>query len=237
MIKPTMMRVKGDGVKINLAIWEGKGDPILCIHGITANCRCWDKIAEELSPERTIMAMDLRGRGLSDKPATGYSLEHHLKDILCIMDNLKLNRITLMGHSLGAFITLGFAAMHPGRVNKVVLVDGAGDLSKEQMDHVFVGIKPALDRLSLAFPTMDEYMEKMKEAPYMQPWSEYIETYYRYEIEEIEGVYKTNIEAAHIREEAANVRKIDCRSLCLSAGIGQSSIPEPHAEKLRRAIA
>ncbi len=213
MTEPIMKSVKGDGVKINLAVWEGKGDPILCIHGITANCRCWDKIAEVLSPERTIIAMDLRGRGLSDKPATGYSLDHHLKDILCIMDDLKLDRITLMGHSLGAFITLGFAAMHPDRVNKIVLVDGAGDLSKDQMDSVFVGIKPALDRLSLTFPSKNDYVEKMKAAPYMQPWSDYIENYYLYEINETEGRYRTNIDINHILEEAANVRKIDCRSL------------------------
>lgn len=73
--------------------------------------------------------------------------EYHMKDIIAVMDDLNLEKIMLMGHSLGAFISLMFAAHHPDRVEKVVLVDGAGDLSQEQLDQVFVGIKPALDRL------------------------------------------------------------------------------------------
>ena len=50
MIEPTMKRAKGDGVEIQLAIWEGKGDPVLCIHGLTANCRSWDRIASPWRP-------------------------------------------------------------------------------------------------------------------------------------------------------------------------------------------
>ncbi len=43
MSGPKMIKAKGDGVKIQLAVWEGKGKPILCVHGLTANCRCWDR--------------------------------------------------------------------------------------------------------------------------------------------------------------------------------------------------
>jgi pimeloyl-ACP methyl ester carboxylesterase len=50
----------------------------------------------------------------------------------------------------------------------------------------------------------------MKAAPYIQPWSAVTETYYRYEIEAIEGGVQTNIAPAHIQEEAANIRKVDC---------------------------
>jgi hypothetical protein len=50
----------------------------------------------------------------------------------------------------------------------------------------------------------------MKEAPYIHPWSAAIETYYRYEIEEVEDGVRTNIDPAHIQEEAANIRKLDC---------------------------
>ena len=45
-----MKKVKGDGVEINLAVWEGAGKPILCVHGITANCRCWDVLAGDFEP-------------------------------------------------------------------------------------------------------------------------------------------------------------------------------------------
>ena len=210
MTEPIMKKVQGDGVQINVAIWEGRGKPILCIHGITANCRCWDPLAEVLAPEYLIMAMDLRGRGQSDKPSQGYSLEYHLKDINCLLDDLGLERAVIMGHSLGAFIGLAFAAEYPDRTDQLILVDGAGDLSPEQFDEVFTGIKPALDRLGQVFPSADAYLDKMKAAPYIQPWSAVIETYYRYELEAVEGGGRTNIDPAHIQEEAANVRQVKC---------------------------
>jgi pimeloyl-ACP methyl ester carboxylesterase len=210
MAEPIMKRVKGDGIEINLALWQGAGLPILCIHGITANCRCWDTLAETLAPQHQVMAMDLRGRGQSDRPSRGYALAYHLRDINCLLDDLKIERAVIMGHSLGAFIGLAFAAEYPGRVDRLILVDGGGDLSQEQMEKVFAGIKPALDRLGQVFPTADAYLEKMKAAPYIQPWSAVTETYYRHEIETIEGGVRTNIAPAHIQEEAVNIRKVDC---------------------------
>jgi len=139
MAEPIMKRVKGDGIEINLAMWEGAGQSILCIHGITANCRCWDTLAETLAPQHHVMAMDLRGRGQSDRPSQGYSLEYHLQDINCLLDDLDIDRAVIMGHSLGAFIGLAFAAEYPGQVERLILVDGGGDLSQEQLEKVFVG--------------------------------------------------------------------------------------------------
>jgi pimeloyl-ACP methyl ester carboxylesterase len=210
MAEPIMNKVKGNGIEINLAVWEGAGKPILCIHGITANCRCWDTLAESLTPEYQVIAMDLRGRGQSDKPSQGYALDYHLQDINCLLDDLGLDQAVIMGHSLGAFIGLAFAAEYSERVDRLILVDGGGDLSKEQMEKVFVGIKPALDRLGQVFPSAEAYLEKMSAAPYIQPWSSVTETYYRYEIEAVEGGVQTNIAPAHIQEEAENIRKVDC---------------------------
>ena len=67
-------------------------------------------------------------------------------------------------------------------MDRLILVDGGGNLSKEQMGKVFVGIKPALDRLGQVFPSVDTYLEKMKAAPYIQTSSCAIETDYRHEI-------------------------------------------------------
>jgi pimeloyl-ACP methyl ester carboxylesterase len=208
--EPIMKKVKGDGIQINLAKWQGTGTPILCIHGITANCRCWDTLVEALTPEYHVFAMDLRGRGQSDKPSKGYALEYHLRDINCLLDDLKIDRAVIMGHSLGAFIGLAFAAEFSDRVDRLILVDGGGDLSQEQMEKVFIGIKPALDRLGQVFPSAEAYLEKMSAAPYIQPWSLVTERYYRYEIEEVEGGVRTNINPAHIQEEAENIKKVDC---------------------------
>jgi pimeloyl-ACP methyl ester carboxylesterase len=215
MNEPIMKRLQGDNLKINAAFWKGGSKTILCLHGITANCRSWDLMANALSPEYNIIAIDLRGRGKSDKPEKGYSPDNHIQDIICLMDDLNIEKLILMGHSLGAFISLLFAARYSERVEKLILVDGAGDLTKAQMDQVFDGIKPALDRLTQAFDSVEAYIENMKSAPYIHPWLPNIEAYYKYEIEEVKDSVKvkTNINPAHIQEEAQNVRKIDCASL------------------------
>jgi pimeloyl-ACP methyl ester carboxylesterase len=211
MPEPIMIKAKGDGIKIQLAVWEGKGKQILCIHGITANSRFWDCLASALSPHHRVIAIDLRGRGLSDKPPTGYSIEHHCKDVLAVMNDQCLERPVLMGHSLGAFISLVFAAQYPPRVDRLILVDGGGKLSETQMAKVFAGIKPSLDRLGQVFPSLEAYLSQMKQAPYLQPWNSYMETYFRYEIEEVEGGVRSRVHPKHIEEEAQNLGKVDSR--------------------------
>jgi len=209
MAEPTMIKAKGSGIAIQLAVWKGKGKPILCIHGLTANCRCWDLIASSLSPRHKVIAMDLRGRGLSDSPSSGYSVEHHCRDILSLMDDLNLDRPVLMGHSLGAFISLVFAAQHPQRVDRLILVDGGGKLSKDQMDKVFAGIKPSLDRLGQIFPSFKSYISLIKQAPFMHPWNSYLATYFRYEVEQMAGGVRSRVDPKHIEEESTNLRKMD----------------------------
>jgi len=211
MPKPKMIKAKGDGIQIQLAIWEGKGRPILCIHGLTANSRFWDCMASALSPQHRVIAMDIRGRGLSDKPNTGYSIERHCRDILALMDDQGLERAVLMGHSLGAFISLVFAAKHPQKVSRLILVDGGGKLSETQMSKVFAGIKPSLDRLGKTFPSFKDYVSQMKQAPYLQPWNSYMETYFHYEVEKVKGGLRSRVHPKHIKEEAKNLGKVDSR--------------------------
>jgi len=209
MAKPSMIRAKGDGIKIQLGVWKGKGKEILSVHGITANCRCWDLIASSLSPRHKVIAMDLRGRGLSDSPSSGYSVNHHCRDILSVMDDLNLERPVLMGHSLGAFISLVFAAEHPQRVDRLILVDGGGKLTDTQMAKVFAGIKPSLDRLGKILPSFKSYLSLIKQAPFMHPWNSYLETYFRYEVEKVAGGVRSRVDPKHIEEESANLKKVD----------------------------
>jgi len=211
MTEPKMIKANGDGIKIQLAVWEGKGKQILCIHGITANSRFWDCLASALAPHHRVIAMDLRGRGLSDKPPTGYSIEYHCKDILALMNDRGLERPVLMGHSLGAFISLVFSAKYPQRVDRLILVDGGGKLTKTQMNKVFTGIKPSLDRLGKTFPSFEDYISQMKQAPYLQPWNSYMETYFHYEVEKVKGGLRSRVHPNHIEEEAKNLGKVDSR--------------------------
>ncbi len=246
MTEPIMRKVNGDGITIQLAVWEGKANQVLCVHGLTANCRCWDVIASSLAPGNTITAIDLRGRGLSDKPSTGYSMRHHIQDIFCVLNDLKQEKMVLMGHSLGAFIALAFAAHYPERTEKIILMDGGGQLTQDQWDKVTVAIKPSLDRLGQVFPSFEAYVTLMKQAPFLQPWSQAIERYFQYESEAVEGGVRSRINPANIQEEIENIQqevpseyypKVSCPVLILRATNGILSrddlvLPESAVEKM-----
>jgi pimeloyl-ACP methyl ester carboxylesterase len=247
----TMKRAKGDGIEIQLAIREGRGKHILCLHGLTANCRCWDVIAANLSPAHSITAVDFRGRGFSDKPPTGYSWQHHVQDMFSVLEGIGLNRTVLMGHSLGAYISMAFAARYPDRVEKLILIDGGGELPQAHWDRVDFVIKPSLDRLGQIFSSFEAYIENLKKAPILQPWSQAIEDYFRYESEEADDGVRSRIHPDHIREEMRNTRKetpsefypeITCPVLLLRATNGILSeedlvVPEYAAERMMKEIA
>ncbi|MCP4668087.1 MAG: alpha/beta hydrolase, partial [Deltaproteobacteria bacterium] len=226
--------------------WEGTKRELVCVHGLTANCRCWDRIVAALEPACRVTAMDLRGRGLSDKPATGYAIERHVRDVNCVLADQGLEKVVLMGHSLGAYVSLAFAARYPDQVMGLILVDGAGDLSEEQWDEIEGVIKPSLDRLAQVVPTFDDYVAPLKEVPFLQPWNPFLDVYFRYEIEETEGGIRSRIHAEHIREEILHIRQfnaapiypgISCPVLILRATEGILSqedlvLPEAAAEKM-----
>ena len=209
MIEPAMKRVRGDGVEIQLALWEGGGDAILCIHGLTANCRSWDRIASVLAPDYRVLAMDLRGRGLSDKPEKGYFVEQHVEDVYHVLKDLGLREVVLMGHSLGAFVSLAFASRYSRLVKKLILVDAGGRLTQTQWDKIETGIKPSLARLGQTFPTFEDYIRPLKQAPFLQPWTSFLDTYFRYEMEEVKGGLRSRTRADHMLEEIENIRRFD----------------------------
>jgi len=186
-------------------------------------------IASGLTPAHSILALDLRGRGHTDKPPTGYSLQHHTRDIFYLLNDLDLKQVILMGHSLGAYVALAFAAAYPDRVEKIVLVDGGGELPRDQWDKIDLAIKPSWDRLGQVFPSFEAYIENLKQASILQPWSQEIENYFRYESEEVEGGVRSRSHRGHILEDKQYVQqaaaseyypKLNCPVLILRATDG-----------------
>src|SRR5690242_77676 len=179
-----MLRVAVDSVSLAVAEWPGpaRGPAVVCIHGLTANHTCWASIADVLSPVYRVIAYDLRGRGESDKPPTGYSLERHNADLRGLLDHFGLGKAVLLGHSLGAHIALRFAAVHPERVAKLVLVDGGLDVRAEVLD----SLRPAVDRLGVEFPSLDMFLGFVRALPMFEGrWNDYLERYFRYDVEDL----------------------------------------------------
>ncbi len=209
MTEPIMKTVPGQGVSIQLARWGETGRTLFCIHGIAANCRCWDTLASTLAPEHRVIAMDLRGRGRSDHPPSGYSLHHHMEDILSVLDHLEIRKTAIMGHSMGASLAVALGALHPDRVERMVLMDGGGKLSLRQLVKVARGIQPSLDRLGRVFPSFEAYCGHMKKAPYFNHWTSRLEAYFRYDAEDVTGGVRSRIHPDHVREDRENMGKID----------------------------
>ena len=214
---PVLTKASGAGAAIALGWWFDPAElpkgAVLCVHGLTANLRCWDQIALSLGAEYRFVAMDLRGRGHSDQPATGYCLQAHVEDIRAVLDDLLIGRITLMGHSLGAYVSLAFAAAYPERMERLILVDGGGDLPPEQWERVNQAIKPALARLGSVSPTFEDYVAPLKASPLFQPWTQTIEEYFRYEIIETQGGVRSRIHPENIWEEAESLVKVDVAAM------------------------
>ncbi len=111
-------------VRLSVRDHPGGSPPILALHGLASNARWWDLVAERLSPGMRVVAPDLRGHGLSDKPESGYSLAEVVADLRGLCDAAGLDRVIVAGHSWGASVALWFAASLPERTAGCVCVEG-----------------------------------------------------------------------------------------------------------------
>ncbi|MEZ4903525.1 MAG: alpha/beta hydrolase [Spirosomataceae bacterium] len=98
----------------------GKGEVVVFIHGLALDSRMWDLQWERFSKKFKVLRYDVRGFGLSDRARDPHNPTEDLKELL---DSLKIEKVHLVGLSMGANIALNFAAKYPNRVNKVVAVD------------------------------------------------------------------------------------------------------------------
>lgn len=115
-----------EGLRIHYRA-AGSGPPLILIHGIFANLFGWRHVFTQLAQEHTVYALDLKGHGLSDKPATGDYSPFGMADLVAhFMSELGIASAAIVGQSMGGAIAAALAARHPARVQRLVLVDAAG---------------------------------------------------------------------------------------------------------------
>lgn len=120
----------------------GSGPAVLLLHGIGDNSLVWDPVMTRLTDRFTVIAPDLLGHGLSDRPRADYSIAafaNGVRDLLCY---LGIDHVTLVGHSLGGGVAGQFAYQYPDMVDRIAFVAPGG------VDH---HVAPLLRLLSLPF--------------------------------------------------------------------------------------
>jgi pimeloyl-ACP methyl ester carboxylesterase len=109
---------------------RGSGPALVLIHGILGSRRSWAQLTSLLAEDFTVIAPDLLGHGDSAKPRGDYSLGAHAGRLRDLLDELGVERATLVGHSLGGGVALQFAWLFPRRCERLVLV-ASGGLGRE----------------------------------------------------------------------------------------------------------
>ncbi|MDQ3045196.1 MAG: alpha/beta hydrolase [Chloroflexota bacterium] len=203
---PVRHDVAVNGVTLRVVTWGERGAAeraVFLVHGITASSQYWSEMGPALARREWYpIALDLRGRGRSDKPAHGYGLPFHANDILAVCDYFDLSAIHYVGHSLGALVGFYLGALYPHRLAKLILVDAGGKLPSDTME----AIAPALARLGTRYPNLDAYLEAVLSAPHFSGDIAFWERYVRYDSEtQSDGSVMSCVPREAIAEEQASL--------------------------------
>lgn len=120
----------------------GTGPAVLLLHGIGDNSLAWEPLFDQLCQKFTVIAPDFLGHGFSDRPRADYSVSAFANGMRDLLTYLDVERVTVVGHSLGGGVAGQFAYQYPELVERLVLV-GTGGVTND--------VNPALRALALPF--------------------------------------------------------------------------------------
>lgn len=121
---PTDNHVVVNDLRMHYRDWGGSGDLVVLLHGLASNCRFWDLAAPLLTRNFTVLALDQRGHGSTDKPDSGYDFATIADDLLGFLQVIGVERPLIVGHSWGGNVALELATRHPSVPRALCLVDG-----------------------------------------------------------------------------------------------------------------
>jgi 3-oxoadipate enol-lactonase len=105
----------------------GRGHPVVFVNGLTASLESWYHQVPSFSKKYSVIIYDCRGQGRSDKPPSGYTGDHHTRDLKSLLNSLGIPRIHLIGHSFGGFVAMNFAINYPDMVGALVISDSTSE--------------------------------------------------------------------------------------------------------------
>ncbi|PPK87479.1 pimeloyl-ACP methyl ester carboxylesterase [Neolewinella xylanilytica] len=103
----------------------GSGQPLLCLPGWPQTWYSFHPIAGRLAERYRVILIDLRGMGTSEGPPSGYDKKTMAADLYALVEQLGLEKVSLIGHDIGGMVATSFAFNYPERTEKLVVMDGA----------------------------------------------------------------------------------------------------------------
>ncbi|WP_028775912.1 alpha/beta fold hydrolase [Shimazuella kribbensis] len=100
----------------------GQGKPIILVHGFVGDHHYWDHVMEPLAKKYRVIAIDLPGHGNSALSSDTNTTEDYADEIANLVEQLRLDKITLVGHSLGGYITMAFSKKYASMLDRFALI-------------------------------------------------------------------------------------------------------------------
>lgn len=113
-----------NGLQFHFRDWGGHGQLMLLLHGLASHCGIWDLVAPILARHARVVALDLRGHGLSAKPDHGYDFDTVAQDVIEFCRVIGLRKPLVAGHSWGGNVAVHLAANFPSEFSRLAMVDG-----------------------------------------------------------------------------------------------------------------
>lgn len=178
-----------EGGELRVGVWDPVGEharDLVLVHGVTSSHLAWPLVVERL-PGVRVIAPDLRGRGRSNGVTGAAGLAAHADDLVAVLDAVGIDRVTVAGHSMGAFVAVVFAHRHPDRVSRLVLIDGGlpldapAGLDADALVAAILG--PTAARLSMRFADAEAYRDFWGQHPaFRDAWTPELEHYLEYDL-------------------------------------------------------
>ncbi len=160
------------GERIHFLDWAGVTadlPPLVLIHGLAATAWTWTPIAHRLTKHTRVIALDLRGHGLSDSPRTGYDLESLAYDALTVMVANGWGRdvggpaAVVAGHGLGALVAVSMATIQPDSIAGLALIDTGWESLAEATGMSAAEFERSIGDPPEVLASMDAYLADRRE--------------------------------------------------------------------------
>lgn len=126
-------------MRLNFKKYGSVGPNLIILHGLLGSSQNWHTLAQQFGKEYRVIVPDLRNHG--DSPHGEHSIELMRQDILQLLDEERISKCVLMGHSMGGLVAMSFAFAHPERLRALIVLDIAPEAPIGRMNWVFEALE------------------------------------------------------------------------------------------------